>query len=84
MRLTERERIVAKLAAAHAIKALLEILQTSEASMHNYRIKCEGQPEKDGYYDTHRQFKEMEYVTEDKLDHMTHYDDDLSDGMTSL
>ena len=78
--LTEREKFLVKIAIASTLEAVKNVLIMTEVSMHDYREKTEGDPRKKGYYDTHRQFKELEYCIDQEIRMRVHYDDDLAEN----
>ena len=78
MHLTERERILVKIAIASTLAAIKKVNDNASEQMHYYRRKTEGDPAKEGYYDTHRQFTQLGYALEHEIERRLAYDDDLS------
>ena len=81
--LNAREKFLVKVAIASTLEAVNKVLVQTELEMIQYRIKTEDDPRKQGYYDTHRQFKQMEYVIRNEIEMRTYYDADL-DGFTHI
>lgn len=77
--LTPREKLLIKVAIASTLKALANVNDAARDQMNYYREKNADRPDKEGYYDTHRQFTQLGYALEQEVEHRTMYDDDLCD-----
>ena len=75
---TDRERFIIKVAIANTLEAIEKVNQRAHMEMQYYAAKTRGDPLKEGYYDTHRQFEQLGYVLEREITNRTTYDDDLS------
>jgi len=77
MSLTDREKILIKIAIASTLEVLKKVNDDAANQMRSYAARNADRPDKAGYYDTHRQFEELGYALEQEIEMRTCYDEDL-------